>query len=211
MESPFAAQGISSLSAKSPALSVTPSTRSAATSLRVARRIRLVYGLEGSTQQRHVDALGSRTGACASQRRWSERAIELPDEIECNKFIQFEFERQWRSLKAHCGRNDIRIMGDMPIYVALDSADVWANRGLFQLDENGQPKSRSGRAPRLLQRHRPTMGQSHLSLGGAREERICMVDCPLPSRARGARHDSPRPLPRICEATTKFRPATRLR
>ncbi len=46
---------------------------------------------------------------------------------KCNKFIQFEFERQWNELKAHCGRNNIRIMGDMPIYVALDSADVWAD------------------------------------------------------------------------------------
>ena len=72
---------------------------------------------------------------------------ELRDEIECNKFIQFEFERQWHDLKAHCGRNGIRIMGDMPIYVALDSADVWADRGLFELDESGQPKVVAGVPP----------------------------------------------------------------
>jgi 4-alpha-glucanotransferase len=72
---------------------------------------------------------------------------ELREEIECNKFIQFEFERQWHELKAHCGRNNIRVMGDMPIYVALDSADVWANPGLFQLNENGEPRVVAGVPP----------------------------------------------------------------
>ena len=72
---------------------------------------------------------------------------ELREEIECHKFIQFEFERQWNELKAHCGRNDIRVMGDMPIYVALDSADVWANPGLFQLNENGEPRVVAGVPP----------------------------------------------------------------
>ena len=72
---------------------------------------------------------------------------DLHDEIECNKFIQFEFERQWCDLKAHCGRNDIRIMGDVPIYVALDSADVWAHRELFELDEDGKPRMVAGVPP----------------------------------------------------------------
>ena len=72
---------------------------------------------------------------------------ELHDEIECHKFLQFEFERQWCDLKEHCARNGIRIMGDLPIYVAMDSADVWANRGLFELDEAGQPRVVSGVPP----------------------------------------------------------------
>jgi 4-alpha-glucanotransferase len=72
---------------------------------------------------------------------------QLHDAIECNKFIQFEFERQWSDLKAHCSRNNIRIMGDVPIYVALDSAEVWANRDLFELDETGRPKVVSGVPP----------------------------------------------------------------
>ena len=82
---------------------------------------------------------------------------ELRDPIECNKFIQFEFERQWCDLKAHCTRNDIRILGDLPIYVAFDSADVWANRQLFELDEQGRPRVVSG-VPPLLQRHRTALG-----------------------------------------------------
>lgn len=72
---------------------------------------------------------------------------ELRDEIECTKFIQFEFERQWRDLKAHCAQNGIRIMGDVPIYVALDSADVWANPGLFELGDDGKPKVVAGVPP----------------------------------------------------------------
>jgi 4-alpha-glucanotransferase len=71
---------------------------------------------------------------------------QLRDEMECHKFIQFEFNRQWRNLKAHCARNDIRIMGDLPIYVALDSSDVWANPELFEL-ENGQPRAVAGVPP----------------------------------------------------------------
>jgi 4-alpha-glucanotransferase len=72
---------------------------------------------------------------------------QLRDDIDCNKFIQFEFERQWCDLKAHCTRNEIRILGDMPIYVALDSADVWANRELFELQEDGKPRVVAGVPP----------------------------------------------------------------
>jgi len=72
---------------------------------------------------------------------------ELRDEIECTKFVQFEFDRQWRELKAHCARNDVQILGDMPIYVALDSADVWANPGLFEIDEQGKPNVVAGVPP----------------------------------------------------------------
>ncbi len=77
-----------------------------------------------------------------------ERAkLELSEAITANKFIQFEFERQWNDLKAHCDRNGIRVMGDLPIYVALDSADVWANPGLFRLDADGHPLTVAGVPP----------------------------------------------------------------
>jgi 4-alpha-glucanotransferase len=77
----------------------------------------------------------------------SDARDRLHDEIECQKFIQFEFERQWCDLKAHCTRNDIRVMGDMPIYVALDSADVWVDRHLFELQIDGRPRVVSGVPP----------------------------------------------------------------
>jgi 4-alpha-glucanotransferase len=77
----------------------------------------------------------------------AEAREKLRDDIECTKFIQFEFERQWCDLKAHCTRNEIRIMGDMPIYVALDSADVWAHRELFELQQDGRPRVVAGVPP----------------------------------------------------------------
>lgn len=72
---------------------------------------------------------------------------EFHDEIECQKFIQFEFERQWAELKAHCGRNGIRLMGDVPIYVAQDSSDVWAQKDLFELQPDGKPRVIAGVPP----------------------------------------------------------------
>jgi 4-alpha-glucanotransferase len=77
----------------------------------------------------------------------SQWRAKLSAEIEVNKFAQFEFFRQWEDLKSRCGRNGIRIMGDIPIYVAHDSADVWAHREMFQLDEVGRPTVMAGVPP----------------------------------------------------------------
>src|SRR5271165_5587009 len=70
---------------------------------------------------------------------WTDWKIADPDpkEVEKQKFWQFEFSRQWSELKAYCAARDIRIFGDIPIYVAHDSADVWANPELFELDDAG--------------------------------------------------------------------------
>jgi len=71
----------------------------------------------------------------------------LRDKIETNKFIQFEFDREWSDLKAHCARNGIRVMGDVPIYVAQDSSDVWAQREMFDLEPDGKPRVIAGVPP----------------------------------------------------------------
>ncbi len=63
----------------------------------------------------------------------------LADEIYCQKFWQFEFFRQWSALKQYANQNHIQIFGDIPIYVSLNSSDVWANPDLFQLDDEKQP------------------------------------------------------------------------
>lgn len=57
--------------------------------------------------------------------------------IQMQKFWQFLFDQQWNSLKQYCQERSVKIIGDLPIYVAHDSADVWANRELFQLDADG--------------------------------------------------------------------------
>ncbi|MFW6388292.1 MAG: 4-alpha-glucanotransferase [Desulfohalobiaceae bacterium] len=60
---------------------------------------------------------------------------------------QFLFFRQWDSLKEYCNRKAIQIIGDMPIYVSQDSADVWSHRELFQLNPDGTPSSLAGVPP----------------------------------------------------------------
>jgi 4-alpha-glucanotransferase len=72
---------------------------------------------------------------------------DLADEIEFHKFVQFLFFRQWAAVREAADARHIRIMGDVPIYVAADSADVWANRNLFQLDDNGEPTVVAGVPP----------------------------------------------------------------
>jgi 4-alpha-glucanotransferase len=71
----------------------------------------------------------------------------LAEECECTCFIQYEFYKQWTALKHYAGEQGIRIIGDIPIYVALDSADVWANPELFQLDEKLIPTRVAGCPP----------------------------------------------------------------
>ncbi len=72
---------------------------------------------------------------------------ELSDEIGYYSFVQYLFFTEWFALKEYAGKRDIRIIGDIPIFVSLDSADVWANKHLFQLDSTGHPLSVAGVPP----------------------------------------------------------------
>ncbi len=72
---------------------------------------------------------------------------ELSVQIAAYKFWQFEFFRQWHGLKDYCNERGIRVMGDIPIYVAHDSADVWARPDLFWLDTHGNPLKVAGVPP----------------------------------------------------------------
>jgi 4-alpha-glucanotransferase len=69
------------------------------------------------------------------------------EEVEFHVFAQFVFARQWRQLREHAASRQVRILGDMPMFVALDSAEVWARRDLFLLDGNGRPTSVAGVPP----------------------------------------------------------------
>ena len=91
----------------------------------------------------HWDAaLGRRDPAVL--RKWQ---TELSSETDFHKFAQFEFFRQWDKLRERCRRHGISVMGDIPIYVAHDSADVWAHPDLFRLDERGWPTAVAGVPP----------------------------------------------------------------
>ena len=74
------------------------------------------------------------------------------DAVERFSFYQFIFFRQWADLREHAHGRGIRIIGDIPIFVAYDSADVWANSELFHLDEDGQPTVVAGVPPDYFSR-----------------------------------------------------------
>ena len=72
---------------------------------------------------------------------------ELRESIQFYCFVQYIFSSQWEALRAYAHENDIRIIGDVPIYVPLDSADVWSDPELFQLDEKLDPVAVAGCPP----------------------------------------------------------------
>lgn len=72
---------------------------------------------------------------------------ELSDEIGYYSFVQFLFFTEWFALKAYANEKGIHIIGDIPIFVSMDSADVWANKHLFQLDSKGYPLAVAGVPP----------------------------------------------------------------
>ena len=72
---------------------------------------------------------------------------EMYFEIEFQEYMQFKFRQQWMKLKSYANENGIRIIGDIPIYVAMDSADTWANPWLFKLDEKNCPIQVAGCPP----------------------------------------------------------------
>ena len=72
---------------------------------------------------------------------------ELAEEIAYQEYVQHLFFRQWQRLKAEANRRGVAVLGDLPIYVAHDSADVWARQDLFRLDSSGAPKLVAGVPP----------------------------------------------------------------
>lgn len=87
---------------------------------------------------------GARDRAPDALRAWRQ---ELAASIERFTWEQWVFERQWLALRAHAARRGVRILGDLPIYVSHDSADVWTHRHLFRLREDGKPQVVAGVPP----------------------------------------------------------------
>lgn len=82
----------------------------------------------------------------------SDKAIKhyqkkLSKEIEFNRFVQFLFFHQWFELKSYANSKGIKVIGDLPIFVAFDSADVWVNRHLFEVSHDGKPLFIAGVPP----------------------------------------------------------------
>ncbi len=75
------------------------------------------------------------------------RARELSERMEELRFRQFVFDCQWRELRRHASERGVLLFGDIPIYVHLESADVWAHQDMFELDEHGHPLTVTGVPP----------------------------------------------------------------
>ena len=84
-----------------------------------------------------------------AQKPWQEWTEFEPNQetLFMWKFIQYEFHTQWAEIKKYANEKGVKIIGDIPIYVSYDSADVWANKELFQLSEDGTPTSVAGVPP----------------------------------------------------------------
>ncbi|MFQ5967223.1 MAG: 4-alpha-glucanotransferase, partial [Acidimicrobiia bacterium] len=97
---------------------------------------------EGKIWTRWPEALAKRDSKALQE--WS---LKLRDIVEFHQYIQYLFFDQWAALREYCHRKGIRIIGDLPIYVAHDSAEVWSDPELFYLDENGYPTVVAGVPP----------------------------------------------------------------
>ncbi|MCR5234991.1 MAG: 4-alpha-glucanotransferase [Lachnospiraceae bacterium] len=77
---------------------------------------------------------------------------ELKDDIDFVYFKQYEFDKQWRKLREYANKKNVKIIGDLPFYVSLDSADCWANPNVFLMDKKLNPKVVAGCAPDAFSR-----------------------------------------------------------
>ena len=110
--------------------------------------------------------------------RREEKALEdsrchLTSLIERYQVEQYLFFSQFHALKQACVEREIRLMGDLPIYVAHDSADVWSHRDLFELDATGRPRLRTGRSMGHRRGRRPdAQAVSHRRDRAGRDEHL---------------------------------------
>jgi 4-alpha-glucanotransferase len=72
---------------------------------------------------------------------------KLAEQIACEQFLQWVFYSQWAELRAHCSSLGVKILGDIPIYVSANGADVWAHPKYFLLDDDGRPSAVAGVPP----------------------------------------------------------------
>ena len=88
-----------------------------------------------------------RSAALLDSVTYEKASIELGTEIGNQKYLQWQFSRQWQHLRAYAAAQGVSFIGDIPIFVAYDSADVWADRQLFLLDGQGSPTFVAGVPP----------------------------------------------------------------
>ncbi|MBC8328573.1 MAG: 4-alpha-glucanotransferase, partial [Planctomycetes bacterium] len=95
---------------------------------------------------------------------------ELGPAVERHELEQMLFHLRWAELRAHCRDQGLRLLGDLPLFVELDSADVWAHRELFRLDAAGKPTVVTGVPPDLFSRSGQRWGHPHYRWAAHRRE-----------------------------------------
>ena len=85
--------------------------------------------------------------SCITPETAQEYTVQFGHEIGVQKYLQWQFSRQWRALRSYANERGIAVIGDIPIFVAFDSADVWSRRDLFLLDDEGNPPVVAGVPP----------------------------------------------------------------
>ncbi|MEI6207611.1 MAG: 4-alpha-glucanotransferase [Desulfuromonadales bacterium] len=89
----------------------------------------------------------SKEAALLTPSLYEKASVDFGPEIGVQKYMQWQFFRQWKALRHYAVTQGIKIIGDIPIFVAYDSADVWSRRTLFQLDSKGKPVDVAGVPP----------------------------------------------------------------
>lgn len=93
---------------------------------------------------------------------WLEPYAELsPGDPRYHRFVQFQFDRQWRALRAFCAERGVQLLGDLPIFVVLESVDVRAHPELFRLDRRGKPTVVTGVPPDAFSSRGQRWGHPH--------------------------------------------------
>lgn len=100
-------------------------------------------------------------------------AADYGEEILFWQFLQYEAQREWRAVKAYANRKGIKIIGDMPLYVAADSVDVWKNPGLFMLDKDYSPVKVAGVPPDYFQPEGQLWGNPVYDYSAHKKQNFC--------------------------------------
>ena len=120
----------------------------------------------------------------------------LADTVAKHKICQVMFFRQWAALRRYANQRGVRVIGDIPIFVAYDSADVWGNPELFFLDAKGKPTVVAGVPPDYFSASGQLWGQPALPLGPHGRARLRLVDRAAAHGVHAGRRAAHRPLHR---------------
>ena len=115
--------------------------------------------------KRHYDGASwhkwPNSSACLTPDGYKKLSIEMGPEIGVQKYIQWQFHHQWHALHSYANSKGVQIIGDLPIFVAYDSVDVWCNRKMFLLDDKGKPSVVAGVPPDYFSSDGQLWGNPH--------------------------------------------------